>query len=302
MKLDLQYDLINETPASATPVESNFNRLEQFTNQEMINRDGSVAMTGALKLFGNPIAPLDAVPKQYVDTLLPIGSMTMFAGAAAPPGGTWLLCDGAELQQSTYPDLYNVIGTTYTPSGSPAGHFNLPNLSGRMPLGVSPSDAIGANGGARDAPIVNHVHNMNHKHGDAWTSVENITHVHAGINHLHTGTTDGMNANHTHGHPAPSVAFVGVGPAGSGLGGTTSTINSLHADSNTGYADSTHVHTFTSGAADRDLTTGGQNVSHQHFMDTPAFGGNTANATSGVPATNANLPPYLVVNYLIRAL
>jgi microcystin-dependent protein len=68
------------------------------------------------------------------------GSMMMYGGASAPSG--WLLCDGTSYLQATYAALFTAIGTTY---GSADGsHFNVPDMRGRIPIGVG----TGAGGGA----------------------------------------------------------------------------------------------------------------------------------------------------------
>lgn len=67
------------------------------------------------------------------------GSMTMYGGASAPSG--WLLCDGTSYLQASYAALFTAIGTTY---GSADGsHFNVPDMRGRIPIGVG----TGAGGG-----------------------------------------------------------------------------------------------------------------------------------------------------------
>jgi len=86
-KLTYQYDILNLTPANAQPVEANFTRIEDHVNQELIERDGSVAIRAQLKLVGDPIVALDAAPKQYVDQVLPIGLVMMWAAAAPPSNG-----------------------------------------------------------------------------------------------------------------------------------------------------------------------------------------------------------------------
>ena len=73
-KLDVTYDILNDAPASASPVEANFNRIEQHINQEVIERGGTVAMVAQLQLVGDPVTPLDAAPKQYVDAISRSGS------------------------------------------------------------------------------------------------------------------------------------------------------------------------------------------------------------------------------------
>lgn len=65
---------------------------------------------------------------------VPIGGIMPFAGATAPNG--YLLCDGAEILRSEYPELYSIIGNTYVNSPlQGAGTFKLPDLRGRFALG-----------------------------------------------------------------------------------------------------------------------------------------------------------------------
>ena len=105
--------MLNYTPASASPVEANFDRIEQHINQEVIERDGTVAMRAQLKLVGDPVNDLDAAPKQYVDQILPVGIIMMFGGTVAPPGGRWAVCNGAELESTVYPALFAIFGIAY---------------------------------------------------------------------------------------------------------------------------------------------------------------------------------------------
>ena len=164
-KIDLTYDIVNYTPATATPVDANFDRLEQHVNQELVERDGTVAMRAQLKLIGDPINDLDAAPKQYVDQVLPIGIVMMYGGAGTPPGGKWAVCNGAELQTAEYSELYNVIGHNFSAAGTPGSRFNLPNLSNRMPIGGGTIAAIGKTGGSKDASVIIHNHHVTHDHG-----------------------------------------------------------------------------------------------------------------------------------------
>lgn len=73
----------------------------------------------------------------------PVGTVSMFAGSSAPGG--YLLCDGAAYNIVDYPDLHNVIGTTYGSAG--AGTFRVPDLRNRNVIGAG-SRALGATGGA----------------------------------------------------------------------------------------------------------------------------------------------------------
>jgi microcystin-dependent protein len=68
---------------------------------------------------------------------LPIGTVTEFAGADLPDG--WLWCDGESKVRATYQALFDVILTVY---GSVDGStFNVPDMKGRVPIGVGTGDA-----------------------------------------------------------------------------------------------------------------------------------------------------------------
>lgn len=85
----------------------------------------------------------------------------LYAGKTAPSG--WLLCDGSAVSRTTYSALYDAIGTTYG-SGDGSTTFNLPNMSGRVPVGVSSSYKLGATGGeAAHTLTVGEI--ANHSHG-----------------------------------------------------------------------------------------------------------------------------------------
>lgn len=305
MALDLQYDLSNFTPADASPVEANFARTEDYINRELINRNGTVAMLGQLKLVGNPTQALDAVPKSYVDTFLPIGMILMFGGAAAPPGGTWALCNGAELETTAYPDLYAVIGSAYTPTPG-AGRFNLPNLTGRFPLMTSATDVIGTTGGSRDAAVVDHVHPIDHTHAAMTSSGHSANHNHVGADHLHgiSFQSGGESAQHYHLLPPGQGNFLSVAP-GAGLGHTTSGApNDLQQSAGTTWNNTDHSHAINGAtqAADRGLTTSGANVDHSHGIPASPYTGASANPTGSVPLAGTRMPPYQVVNYVIRVM
>ena len=67
------------------------------------------------------------------------GVITMYGGTAAPLGT--LLCNGTEVSRTTYSRLFDVIGTIYG-AGNGTGTFNLPNLQGRVPVGLKASEPV----------------------------------------------------------------------------------------------------------------------------------------------------------------
>lgn len=88
----------------------------------------------------------------------PTGSVIPFAGSTTPSG--WMVCDGTAVSRTLYPDLFTAIGTTYG-AGNGTTTFNLPNLLGRVVVGVNGSDSdftpVGKTGGAKTAP---HTHTL----------------------------------------------------------------------------------------------------------------------------------------------
>lgn len=80
----------------------------------------------------------------------PIGIINSYAGLTEPRH--WLFCDGRELSRIEYKRLFDVIGTTYG-EGDKVTTFNLPNLKGRIPVGVDYSqnefNTVGKSGGSK---------------------------------------------------------------------------------------------------------------------------------------------------------
>ena len=96
------------------------------------------------------------------------GVIRMYAGSSAPQG--YLLCDGSAISRSTYSSLFDVIGTTFG-VGDGSTSFNLPNLSGKVPMGNSQNHALASSGGSETVALTDlpsHIHSVP-KHGHANT-------------------------------------------------------------------------------------------------------------------------------------
>lgn len=94
-----------------------------------------------------------------VDDLLPAGTMIMYMKDAPAPTG-WLRCDGAEVSQATYANLFAAIGTAFNIGGEGPGNFRLPDMRQRFPLGKAASGTgtgWGAGPTAR-AGAIDHTH------------------------------------------------------------------------------------------------------------------------------------------------
>ena len=96
---------------------------------------------GDLKVTGNIVFDDETSIATATDAV-PAGVLVPFAGSTAPDG--WLLCDGSAISRTTYADLYAVISTTYG-AGNSSTTFNLPDLRGRMALGLDNMGGTSAN-------------------------------------------------------------------------------------------------------------------------------------------------------------
>lgn len=80
------------------------------------------------------------------------GVMKAYGGSTAPPG--YLLCDGSAVSRTTYARLFAAVGISFG-AGDGSTTFTLPDLRGRVPIGVdgaagriAANDALGNAAGA----------------------------------------------------------------------------------------------------------------------------------------------------------
>lgn len=118
----------------------------------------------------------------------PVGATMLWAGVVEPDG--WIICDGRELNRTTYADLFDAIGTLWG-DGNGTTTFNIPDLTYRIPMGASSSPALDVGQLAGEAE-----HTL--------TAAEMPTH-----NHTITQTP------HSHPPVSPATVFVGRHATGS---------------------------------------------------------------------------------------
>ncbi len=110
----------------------------------------------ALELNSGDVLTFDGT-KWVAQPGVPSGTVLQFAGVTVPPG--WLLCDGSAVSRVSYAGLFAALGTAYG-AGNGTTTFNLPDLRGRVPVGLdnmggssanritaSQADVLGGNGG-----------------------------------------------------------------------------------------------------------------------------------------------------------
>lgn len=165
--------------------------------------------------------PLFAPASFSGSSLLPAGMIMGWGGATAPIG--WVLCDGASVATTVYPDLFAVIGTTYGSVGP--GFYNIPNMKGRVqrgwdPSGAPPYNTRGNTGGADSVTLSAnqlpaHVHPITdpgHSHtatvqGNGYTAADggNGNRADAGATGLSSTGITATDANVTTGLAVPTT-------------------------------------------------------------------------------------------------
>jgi len=139
--------------------------------------------------------------------IIPAGTINMFGGSSAPTG--WLICNGNAVSRTTYSSLFSIIGTTYG-TGDGSTTFNLPNLKGKVVVGLDSGDTsfdvLGETGGAKThtlttAEMPSHTHVQNsHSHTNYGALIPRGTGgnfreltVSPGSNNVNSGSTTAVN-------------------------------------------------------------------------------------------------------------
>lgn len=116
------------------------------------------------------------------------GEIIAYGGTSSPSG--WMLCNGSAVSRTSYPDLFAAIGTNYG-VGDGSTTFNLPNLQGKVAVGVGAGYTLGDTGGAATVTL-------------AYSQIPSHTHpvngapLSTGIAITQTAAADGAVANRYH--------------------------------------------------------------------------------------------------------
>lgn len=196
----------------------------------------------------------------------PAGIIMPFAGTVAPEN--YLFCDGSAVSRTTYATLYAVIGDTFG-AGDGSTTFNLPDLSGRVPLGVSQAHALGTTGGSETVTLTEselpaHVHEVP-QHGHANTIAAKTPQ----LAHTLTQAVFKYNRPNTAGTNSGSSHSMCKGTATSTASRATNLAITAHAASNCTMSGS--------------------------VTDCPSF----QSGVSGGSSSHNNMQPYSTVHYII---
>lgn len=210
----------------------------------------------------------------------PVGVPKPLAIETVPSG--YGVCDAqTEYDGTTYPILaaeYDT-GPSCINGVSSAGKFRLPDLRGKFLVGlhsgVAAFDTLHETGGSKDAVVVTHIHTADqpaHNH-----TADQASHDHGGVTAeggVHTHSVDGGDFG--------DRIVVTYGTAGASFLDNTSGYNITYS-----HLDDSPTHHHDISAADPGITV--DNADPAITVD-----------SAGVSGTNANLPPYRVVKYIMR--
>jgi microcystin-dependent protein len=230
-----------------------------------------------------------------IRSAMPVGSVIPFAGSSSPDA-TWLVCDGSAISRTTYAALFAVLGTTYG-SGDGSTTFNIPNMGGRVPVGLDSGqaefDALGETGGTKthtltESEMPSHTHTL---------SGTNSNTNNQSNNHTHNNNTMSDPGNHEHSVQTRGTLGQGRYIYGDFIGGAGSThwnpnswgtiTGTAFSNEAIGAGNGSHTHTY---------TTAGVSADHTHL-----FTSSGTNSDTGGGAAHNNLQPYVALNYIIKA-
>ena len=139
-----------------------------------------------------------------------VGTILPFAGTTAPT--SYMFCDGSAISRTTYADLFAKIGTSFG-AGDGSTTFNLPDLSGKVPVGLDENDTdfdtIGETGGSKY--LQEHQHKYKNTGGEFAGTVNNTWTgggTQSGVKVNDTATTTGNVYNITTGNSGNLQPYV----------------------------------------------------------------------------------------------
>ncbi len=210
-----------------------------------------------------------------VPNITPIGGIVIWSGTVTNFPSGWAVCNGQALNTYTYRQLHSVLSNIYGGTAYVAGvtdqvgaatTFAIPNLTDRFLVGSAANSGTTItggttrSGGTKDATLVTHTHAVN--------TAESGFHSHV---------IDGV-GDHAHNYQ-PSYGFQFL---------TSFTPQSWTVDP--GRTSNRRTDQGTGGAGAHSHNAQG-NGSHTHVMNV---------STEGSSATDANLPPYYALFYIMR--
>ena len=152
-----------------------------------------------------------AVDALSINLAMPAGVTVPYAGATSPTG--WLLCNGQAVSRTSYPRLFEAIGTTYG-QGDGSTTFNVPDLRECNPVGIGKRASGVTNhneltlGGFQDDQYQQHSHGVGGNTGSTKPTFTGTAHDHI---YIPNGTVSSHSHNFT---PNGTVSSTFAGTSG----------------------------------------------------------------------------------------
>ena len=247
----------------------------------------------------NASSPLDSEVLVFdgtsfvADSVVPFGTIEMWAGLSSSIPSGWLLCNGQSLNTFTYRTLHSFISNRYGGTAYSAGTtdqsgavttFNVPDMTAYIPFGITSSGTAGATTSSfgdaslahnhtTDANATTSADGSNHSHSLSSGGAHNHSLVVANWNHYHDSGAVGSTHRHNIGTAnQPSTPATGL----------TAHDATQHSYFNT---DNAQTHSHTTGNQNSNanhghtIPTGGSPGTHTHTWSTSSTS-NTANQTA----------------------
>jgi len=271
---------------------------------------GTHNIGGGDELSGLNISQISGLSSALTAAEPPTGTVAMWVTTTAPSG--WLICDGSAISRTTFSNLFDTIGTSFG-VGDGSTTFNIPNFRGRTAVGLDGSqtefDAVAKTGGNKTVALT--VEQMP-THSHTGNTSNTGAHSHSGNtgnagSHSHSGTTANASASTSntgdHSHNVPSrVSSVNSNTSGRAVGNLT-TVVAVGSTSTAATTGTSGAHSHNVNAHAHNFNTDTQS-SHSHSFNTNSDGNHSHSFTtenSGSSAAHNNLQPYLVLEYIIKA-
>ena len=174
---------------------------------------------GDLRILGELVFS-DETQISTAPPIIPSGILIPFAGTTVPDG--WLLCDGSDISRVLYSNLFAVINTDFG-EGDGSTTFNLPDLRGRMPLGLD--NMGGINSGRVNNQMANQLggadgeenhqldidempsHNHDYEGAKSMNGSPHRTSMMGGNGNNHSNTTNSRGGDQPHNNMPPYIAL-----------------------------------------------------------------------------------------------
>lgn len=144
-------------------------KLNSYTKDQIVKMSNFYLIEKIFAMDNKAYLDLKKEIKLLKEEICPVGTIQAFPFKSIPAG--WKYCDGSCLEISSFPELYEKIGTMYGGDGKTT--FNIPDLRGQFVRGWDDRDEERRLGSIQWDAIQNHDHSIG-----AYTSKAGGSHTH----------------------------------------------------------------------------------------------------------------------------